>query len=352
MALLRIETPSSPTAGSRPFARAGQPDRDPRPAPSSGSTPFGPPTAGSRPFTPDGADRHPSPAHCRIETLHAGQRGKTPFPYTGRPDGDPSHAPGRPDRHPSAHHCRIETLHTGLRRKTPLPCTRTPGSRPLTGSTRWIDTLRPATAGSRPFTPDCAERHPCHAPDARIETPDRLHTADRHPSAHHCRIETLHAGWRGKTPFPCTRTPGSRPLTGSIQRIDTLRPTHCRIETVHTGRRRSTPLARPLSDRDPSRRTARKDTLPMRRTPGSRPLTGSTRRIDTLPPTTAGSRPFTPDGAERHPSHAPDARIETSDRLHTADRHPSAHHRRIETLHTGWRGKTPFPCAGRPDRDP
>ena len=169
---------------------------------------------------------------------------------------------------------------------------RTPGSRPLTGSTRRIDTLRPTTAGSRPFTPDSAERHPSHAPVAPIETLDRLHTADRHP------------------------------------------------------------FGPPPPDRDPSRRMARKDALPMRRTPGSRPRTGSTQRIDTLRPTTAGSRPFTPVGADRHPSYAPDARAETPDRLDTADRQPSAHYCRIETLHNGRRGKTPFPCAGRPDRDP
>ena len=212
----------------------------------------------------------PSPAHRRIETLHNGQRESTPFQCAGRPDRDPRPAPSRgstpfgpllPDRDPSQRTTRIDTF----------PMRRSPGSRPSTGSTSRIDTLRPTTAGSRPFTPDSTDRHLSHAPDARIETLDRLHLADRHPSAHHCRIEAVHTGWRGSTPF------------GS-----------------------------PLPDRDPSQRTARIDTLP----------------------------------------HAPDARIETPDRLHTADRHPSAHHCRIETLHAGRRGSTPFPCAGRLDRDP
>ena len=169
---------------------------------------------------------------------------------------------------------------------------RTPGSRPSIGSTRRIDTLRPAAAASRPFTPDGADRHPSRAPVAWIETLDRLDAVDRHPSPAHRRIESLHTGRPGSTPFP------------------------------------------------------------MRRSLGSRPLTGSTRRIDAPRPPTAGSSPFTPDGPNRHPSRAPDARIETLDRLHLADRHPSAHHCRIETLHNGRRGSTPFLRASRLDRDP
>ena len=212
---------------------------------------------------------------------------------------------------------------------------RTPGSRPLTGSTRRIDNLRPTTAGSRPFTPVGADRHPSHAPDAWIETPDRLHTADRHPSAYHCRIETLHAGQRGSTPFSCT------------ERLDRdPRP------APHGG---STPFGSPLPDRDPSRRTARIDTLRARQSPGSRPSTGSISRIDTLRPTTAGSRPFTPDSADRHPSRAPDARIETLDRLHSPRRGVFVAEKwDISCLLTTPDGaeSTPSPCAGRSGRAP
>ena len=208
---------------------------------------------------------------------------------------------------------------------------RTPGSRPPIGSTRRIDTLRPATAASRPFTTDGPDRHPSRAPVAWIETLDRLDAVDRHPSPAHRRIESLHNGQRESTPFPCAGRPDRDP-----------RPAPSRG---------STPFGPPLPHRDPSHRTARIDTLPARQSPGSRPLTGSMRWIDTPRPPTAGSSPFTTDSANRHPSRAPVARIETLDRLHLADRHPSAHHCRIEAVHTGQRGSTtlrPTTAGSRP----